>query len=155
MTFWEFPPSPQGRNGPGDDGAGPWVKSLKLHVHNRREPTQDAARSPLSQRLQAVFLCGLTRFNIKLATRGNSQLLSVLYMLDGFSHTCLHLILYPSCSGWGGGVEPRVLCMLGKPSIPELHHEFLRALAFSGACLPSCVRKHGMGECLGLGSHEV
>lgn len=56
---------------------------------------------------------------------------------------------------WGGGVEARVLCMLGKPSIPELHHEFLRALAFSGACLPSCVRKHGMGECLGLGSHEV
>lgn len=34
---------PQGRNGPGEDGrAGPQVKSLRLHVHNRRGQTQDA-----------------------------------------------------------------------------------------------------------------
>lgn len=45
--------------------------------------------------------------------------------------------------------------LLGKPSMPGLHPEFLGTLAFSGVCLPSYVRKHGMSECLGLHNHEM
>lgn len=45
--------------------------------------------------------------------------------------------------------------LLGKPSMPGLHPEFLGTLAFSEVCLPSYVRKHGTGECLGLRNHEM
>lgn len=53
---------------------------------------------------------------------------------------CILMVLLPflsQCQGW----EPGVLCLLGKPSAPELHPEFLGTLVFSGACLPSCARK--------------
>lgn len=96
---------------------------------------------------------GLTRFNVKSTTRGNSQLLSILCTADGLHRPRLDLVLFPLCpGGWGVGVG---LCVPGKPFIPELHPEFHRALAFSGACLPSCVKKCGVGECLGLGSCEM
>lgn len=50
------------------------------------------------------------------------------------------------------GLGTRVLCMLGKPSTPELHPEFLETLAF----MPSLLCKEaGMGECLDWGSREM
>lgn len=42
---------------------------------------------------------------------------------------CIFVVLLPflsQCQGW----EPTVLCMLGKPSTPELHPEFLESLVF-------------------------
>lgn len=123
-----FHPSPRDRNEPGEDGRAGHQLSLSGFMS-----TQKGAAT---LRLQTLFSWGLTGFNLKLTTC-NSQLLRVLYIVCGLDYMCFFLVLpHPLlcclCQGW----EPRALCMLGKASIPELHPEFPRTLAFSGVSCP-------------------